>query len=174
MKVRITGGELRGRMVRTVPTLRPATEKVRKAVFDILGPLVDGANFLELFAGSGAVGIEALSRGASHATFVEHDRKHANLIQSNLEDLDLTEVATLRPVKVEDFLGRPNPKFDIVFAGPWYKDVINISTWHSLLSPEGILVFEHLEKSPAPENEHLRIVNHKTYGDTALTFYTPK
>lgn len=171
MKIRITGGELRGRMIKTVPTLRPATEKVRKAVFDILGPLVDGANFLELFAGSGAVGIEALSRGASHATFVEADRRHANLITHNLEDLELTEVATLRPAKVEEFLKRPNPKFDIVFAGPWYKDVIDISEWHHLLAPDGLLVFEHLEKSPAPQNPNLNIVNHKTYGDTALTFY---
>ena len=87
MQLRITAGKFKGNLINTLPTLRPAMELVHKAVFDVLNDKVVGANFLELFAGSGAIGIEAISRGATQVLFVEKDRNHYNLIKQNLNKL---------------------------------------------------------------------------------------
>lgn len=173
MRVRITGGQLGGRFIKTLPSLRPTSDLVRKALFDILGEQIEGANFLELFAGSGSVGIEALSRGAAKVLMIEKNRQHYQLIKDNLVNLEnnLTANAAVRQMDVVDFIAANQIQYDIVFADPWYDDELDISNWENLLAPNGILVLEHSSQKPAPENPHLKNINHKRYGDTALTFY---
>lgn len=174
MRVRITGGEFGGRFIKTLPTLRPTSDLVRKALFDILGGLVEDKTFLDLYAGSGAVGIEALSRGATTATFVENSKAHVKLIKENLETLSLTEYATVRLVAADAFLEKLTDPFDIIFADPWYQEGINPESYtEKLLAPKGLLIIEHHSKVEAPVLSGLKVINHKAYGDTALTFYTP-
>jgi len=172
MQVRITSGQFKGRLINALMTLRPAMELVRKAVFDVSGDKIVGANFLELYAGSGAVGIEALSRGAVKAVFIEKDRAHYNLIKQNINKLGLTDQATVRMMLVEDFIAANQYPYDIVFADPWYEDELDITGWEKLLAKDGVLVIEHSSATEPPTNPHLRIWNNKRYGDTALTFYT--
>jgi 16S rRNA (guanine966-N2)-methyltransferase len=173
MRVRITGGEFGGRFIKTLPTLRPTSDLVRKALFDILGDLVEDKTFLDLYAGSGAVGIEALSRGASHATFIENSKNHVKVINDNLESLNLRPYATVRLASVDTFLDNQKDGFDIIFADPWYQEGITPEKYSSaLLNQKGILVVEHHSKFEPPTLKDLQVINHKVYGDTALTFYT--
>lgn len=172
MGLRITSGKFGSRILKSVPTLRPATDKVRKAVFDILGDKIINANFLDLFAGSGAIGIEAISRGAAHAVFIEKDRTHYNLIKQNLKLFDITNEAAVRLMTVEDFILANETTYDIIFAAPWYDDIPDIIEWEGLLTNKGKLVIEHRSNTEPPQNPNLRIINQKRYGDTALTFYT--
>lgn len=173
MRVRITGGQFGGRFIKTLPSLRPTSDLVRKAIFDILGQQIAGANFLELFAGCGAVGIESLSRGAGKVLMIEKNRSHYQLIKDNLADLDhpLTQHALVRQMDVNDFISANQIKYDLVFADPWYEDELDITGWENLLAPNGILILEHSSLQEAPQNPHLKTINHKRYGDTSLTFY---
>lgn len=172
MGLKITGGEFGGRIIKSAPTLRPAMEKVRKAVFDILGENIMKANFLDLFAGSGAIGIEAISRGASRTVFIEKDRAHYNLIKQNVNLLGIADNAAVRLMTVEDFIEANEYPYDIIFAAPWYKDRIDITGWEKLLANKGIIIIEHRSDTEPPENEYLRLFNQKKYGDTHLAFYT--
>jgi len=172
VQLRITSGQFKGHLINTLPTLRPAMEMVRKAVFDVLGDKIVGANFLELYAGSGAIGIEALSRGAARVVFIEKDRAHYNLIKQNLNKLGIADKAAVRMMLVEDFIPANQYPYDIIFADPWYEDELTIIGWENLLAEGGILVIEHSSAKPPPANPNLRIWNNKRYGDTALTFYT--
>lgn len=172
MKLRITGGQVGGRTIKSVPSLRPMMDKVRKALFDILGEKVIGANVLDLFAGSGAIGIEALSRGAAQVIFIDKGRDHYNLIKDNLASLAVADKATVRLMTVEDFISANECPYDIVVAAPWYDDLPNIADWEKLLTNKGILVLEHRSSDEPPQNNNLQILDHKKYGDTALTFYT--
>jgi 16S rRNA (guanine966-N2)-methyltransferase len=173
MRVRITSGQLGGRVIKTLPTLRPMMEMARKAMFDILGNQIADAQFLDLFAGSGAAGIEALSRGAAFVTFVEKNPAHHRLIKENLATLKIADQTTTKLLDVITFIEQTPDQFDIVFAAPWYKDVadLNIVTWHRLLADGGTLIVEHLAKDPAPNNDNLEVISTRHYGDTALTFY---
>jgi len=197
MRVRITGGQFGGRFIKTLPSLRPTSDLVRKAVFDILSDAVIDSSFLELYAGSGAVGIEALSRGAARVLMIEKDHQHYQLIKDNLRDLEsrLTDNhrsqrdphrrwrdpakcgdvkgggAAVRQMPVEDFLAVNQSSYDIVYADPWYEDDLSIIGWEKLLAPDGLLVLEHSVLKEAPQNPALKVLNHKRYGDTALTFY---
>lgn len=124
MSLSITGGSFKGRKIafRGGHT-RPTSARVRQALFDILGD-VAGLRFCDLYAGSGAVSIEAASRGASYVEFVEADRRIARGIVGVLRDLDLApEIARVRSMRVEDWARRPGERFDLIFADPPYTDI---------------------------------------------------
>ena len=169
--LRITSGQFGGRTIKSVPSLRPMMDKVRKALFDILGDKVLDANVTDLFAGSGAVGLEALSRGARQVVFVEKDRAHYNLIKNNISELKVSDRAVVRLMTVEDFVAANKIPYDIVFAAPWYDALPDLTGWDKLLDEGGILVLEHRSSDEPPINENMKIIDRKRYGDTALAFY---
>jgi 16S rRNA (guanine(966)-N(2))-methyltransferase RsmD len=156
---------------------------LRETLFNVIAPRIEGARFLDLCAGSGAIGIEALSRGATHATFVDRSRKMCALIASNLE---LCRVATDKysvvPAEASEFLRssakRNRESWDIVFFDPPYADnyltVLELfaSETGSLLAETGLLVVEHHHKKSLPDEigiiERQRILKQ---GDSALSFY---
>lgn len=152
MSLRITGGQARGRSIESPQGLdvRPTSSKIRQALFNILGARVSGANFLDLFAGSGLMGMEAMSRGAASLTAVEESGKLANAIEKALERLDL-EGEVIRG-DVRDVVNNlPKLYFDIVFADPPYKSslgktVVQLVAKKRILKREGILVVEHDSK----------------------------
>jgi 16S rRNA (guanine966-N2)-methyltransferase len=157
---------------------------VREALFSILGD-VDGAEVLDLYAGTGALGIEALSRGASHATFVESARPALRSLRHNLEELDLVSRARVVATPVERAFSAPpwpSAAFDLVLVDPPYAAVgeaLRAADFGNILSrglavaarPGCRVVVEHASADHAPEIPGLQIDDTRTYGDSALSFY---
>ncbi|MBL8115712.1 MAG: RsmD family RNA methyltransferase [Acidobacteria bacterium] len=170
--IRITSGELRSRRVEVPRGIRPTTEMVRKALFDILGPRVEGSMFVDVAAGSGAVGIEALSRGAKHAVFVEKDRRTAAVLARSLVALGLEARSTVSLMEVSGFARLPSVLFDIAFFDPPYGDpaASAVPALLEKVGPGGVLVFETgpgevVETPPGFETSVRR------YGETRLIFF---
>ena len=183
--MRISGGESKGRTLKSPghKGLRPTSDKVREALFSILAAKVPDASFLELFAGTGAVGLEALSRGAARSVFVDGSGKAARLIRENLETLGYRDRAAVVVKEVAGFLKKDAAgmgPFDIVFVDPPYHDEAGPKALESLgevrtdgmLSEDACVVYEHHKKYPTPER--VGILTKKKeymYGDTALSLY---
>jgi 16S rRNA (guanine966-N2)-methyltransferase len=179
---RIVGGVAGGRRLRVPRTgTRPTSDRAREALFNTLAGLVelDGARVLDLFAGSGAVGLEALSRGAKVAVLVESDVEAARTITANVTSLGLTGAEVMRTA-VERHLALPPPAepFDVVFADPPYAlpEAALAEVLERLAGPYwvrggGVVVVERSVQSPEPLwPKALLAVKHKRYGDTALWY----
>lgn len=178
--MRVIAGSLKGRRLKTPDWdgLRPTSDKLRETLFNILAPRIAGARVLDAFAGTGALGIEALSRGAAAVTFVEWDRRAQALIAANLAQCGIDTgynlvrgavdgaVATLQASSFEPF--------DIVLLDPPYtmpgrEALMKIDT---LVAPGGVVVLEHARRAPAPEQAgRLVRVREVNSGDSMLTFY---
>ena len=162
--------------------VRPTMDRVKAAIFSSLGEAVIGARVLDLFAGSGALGIEALSRGAASAIFVEDERQSTQAIEKNLAKTNLK--ARVRQQDVFDFLRqRSNPeKFEIIFADPPYEKfqhgksytekLLNNEDLPQLLESDGIFVLEKWPGEDLSESEFWRVVRQKAYGATEVLFLT--
>ncbi|MCS7294824.1 MAG: 16S rRNA (guanine(966)-N(2))-methyltransferase RsmD [Chloroflexota bacterium] len=176
-QLRVTGGEARGtplaepRGVR----LRPTTGLVREALFNILGEKVRGARVLDLFAGTGALGIEALSRGAASAVFVERDRETCQTILRNLAAAGYAERGTVIRGRLPEALQWIEGPFDIVLLDPPYgapEGGETLAAVSRLLAPGGVVVYEHASRyNPPGRPTGLVLVDERTYGDTTLSFY---
>ena len=177
--MRVIAGRFKGRRLK-VPTwdgLRPTSDKLRETLFNILAPRVPGARVLDGYAGTGAVGIEALSRGAAHVTFVDSDRRATALIAQNVALCGIDRDYTIAHLAVESALRRlpADDLLDIIVLDPPYAatgvgDVLQAAAGH--LAPSGILVLERAtrrEPEPAPALTRVRDVKS---GDSSLTFYT--
>ena len=180
--VRVIAGLYRGRRLQTVPGLdtRPTSDRLRETLFNILFPRIQGSNFLDICAGSGAVGIEALSRGAARVTFVEHARTNCSIISENLCLIGAEESASVinqHAVSAVRLLMNRVDEFDIVFFDPpyasdLYSDVIQLFASGNLLREEGILIVEHATKVPTePRYGNLGIYRELKQGASALAFY---
>jgi 16S rRNA (guanine966-N2)-methyltransferase len=194
--VRITGGLWRGRRLEVPRGIRPTTELARKAAFDILGDAIRGARVLDACAGSGAYGLEALSRGAEHAMFVEADRKVAEILRGNVERLRAGERAVVEEGSVARFSSKgefrrgpraagvspdgpggapPATGFDVVFHDPPFKEVSSESDLQLLLAlvrPGGWLIHERGDdRVPAPGG--VAAADVRRYGLTRLLIYRP-
>ena len=181
--MRIISGTYRGLRLRTLKggNLRPTTDQMRETLFDVLGPSVEGASFLDAYAGTGAVGLEAVSRGARDVVFIEHHRAAAQLIRQNLASLQIDSGYALLTCAVLtglERLERENEHFDVVFLDPPYEE---IREYHHtlrqlarglLLQPTSIVVAEH-SKHVELEDNYLAL--HRTrllrHGDAQLSFY---
>lgn len=176
--MRIIAGSLKGRRLKS-PTwegLRPTSDRLRETLFNILAPRVAGARVLDLYAGTGAIGIEALSRGAAHVTFSDRDVRAARLIERNLADCGISEgYAIIRGLatRVLGVLKRELP-FDIVVVDPPYADPVEdvLERIDEVLAPAGVVVLEHARRRPAPVAAGRLIQTREvTAGDSGLAFY---
>lgn len=175
--MRVIAGHLGGRRLAAPRGLatRPTTDRVREALFSILGD-VTGTAVLDLFAGTGALGIEALSRGAASAVFVESARPALSALRANLTDLGLVHVSRVITEPVARAVrGLPREDhFDLVFADPPYDEVASameaLVLVASHLSAGARVVLEHAARRPPPPSSVLVALQTRTYGDTALTF----
>lgn len=192
MRMRIMGGQLRGRSykVRTDDRIRPISSRIKKSLFDILAPRLAGARVLDLFAGTGAVGLEALSRGAACAFFVDSSRKMVDGIESALSGMGLGDRGKAQVGDaLEDLSWVPHrggaAAFDIVFMGPPYRDTENRPFAYSgralarvaesgLLAPDAVVISQHHAKEQVPEVSGLERVRREKYGDSDLDFYRAK
>ncbi|MCM3880705.1 MAG: 16S rRNA (guanine(966)-N(2))-methyltransferase RsmD [Vicinamibacterales bacterium] len=179
--IRIIAGSLKGRRLDT-PTwegLRPTSDKLRETLFNVIARRVPDARVLDGFAGTGAIGIEALSRGAAHVTFIDHDPRSLKLVQQNLQRCGVSD----RYVIIQTRLGgtpplplsQPAGSIDLAVLDPPYDEpdlLAAIATIEPLLAPGGLLVLEHGRKREAPalvgELHRYRVVNS---GDSSLSFY---
>jgi 16S rRNA (guanine966-N2)-methyltransferase len=170
---RIVAGELRGRRLAVAPGVRPTTERAREALFSILGEKVRGARVLDAAAGSGALGFEALSRGAREIVFVEADRRTAAVLEANAAAVRLSERVRVFVRPVATFLRIDRPKdFDLVFFDPPWADpvVSELGGLWAALSPGGALVVERgSPENPWPDSPVESEV--RRYGTTALHIY---
>jgi len=175
--VRVVAGRLGGRKLRAPrgDSTRPTADRVKEALFSILGP-IDGARALDLFAGTGALGIEAISRGAAHAVLVEGSAAVVAVIRANLEDLSITDEATVVTGTIPRVLPRVGAlgPFDIVFADPPYASLaVAIGALATLaasraVTEHAIAVLEHAARDE-PEAEGWAVEKRRQFGDTALT-----
>lgn len=157
---------------------RPITDRVKENLFNILGVSVIGANVLDLFAGAGSVGIEALSRGANHATFVELDPEALEALRHNLKLTRLAAKATVLRAEVFRFIRRPTKDlFDLVYvAPPQYKglwhEALGLMDRQQLLTPAGLIVAQiHPKEFHAQTLALYSMSDQRTYGNTMLCFF---
>jgi 16S rRNA (guanine966-N2)-methyltransferase len=175
--MRIVAGEARGRRL-AVPHgtgTRPTSDRVREAIFNVLGQFFEGGDVLDLYSGTGALELEALSRGCGRATCVEADRAAAALLARNAETCGFAARVELRRERVEVALGRlPRAAFDLAFLDPPYAEgpAAALAALGALLRPGGRAVAEHDARRP-PEDAYgpLRLVDRRRYGDTGISIY---
>jgi 16S rRNA (guanine966-N2)-methyltransferase len=186
--MRIIGGTAKRRGLKSPSHslgVRPILARIKKSLFDILRPRLEGSEFLDLYAGSGSVGIEALSRGAAYATFVDANPNCLSIIRQNLSKLQLFDRAKLVRADATKGLAYAGGPFDLIFMGPPYHD----QKWNALsltqptlreifrskiLKPDGIVVGQHHAKEPPADLPQWEMYRQESYGDTKLSFFQPR
>jgi 16S rRNA (guanine966-N2)-methyltransferase len=182
--MRVIAGTHRGRRLYGPQklALRPTSDRVREALFSILGNRLTNSRFLDLYAGTGAVGIEAISRGAEHVTSVESNRDALKLQQQNLELCHIGDELAVLNQTVQQFLNHPNQwngPYDLVFADPPYTEAQELSSLlaapriDDLFALDSWLVVEHAAKTVLPTSLGCtQFLRRYRYGDTALSLYS--
>ena len=185
--MRVIAGTYRSRILKSLKglALRPTSDRLRETLFNALGAGISGSRFLDLFAGTGAVGIEALSRGAAHVAFIENHAPAAALIRKNLASLEIASEATVicadAARALESAAARVNAgalPYDYIFIDPpWaatadYSRVMQFLASSALVAPDGIVIVEHRKSASLPESfDTLKRVRLLRQGDAALSFY---
>jgi 16S rRNA (guanine966-N2)-methyltransferase len=174
---KITGGQLGSRKLRSPKStsVRPTPGRVKEALFSILMHRIEGARVLDLFAGTGAIGIEAASRGAARVVCVEADRGIARAIEEAVEDLDIGKTLSVVAAPAERALYRVEGPFDIIYLDPPYANdvpmhLLGLLRERSLLAPEAVVIYEHAARRILPDIPGYRSTREEVYGDVALAF----
>ena len=169
--VRISAGRWKAKALDVPPAARPTAARAREALFDVLGPGIDGARVLDLYAGSGAVGIEAVSRGAARAVLVDRD---SSALEKNVAGLGYApDVVVLRKSdedEVATFTARGD-RFDVVFADPPYSAAALLPDLESVLAPDGVVVIQLDARTEPPGIEGLSLADVRAYGRNRFAFY---
>ncbi len=184
--MRVIAGTAKGRTLDSVPgdSTRPITDRVKSALFSTLisRDRVEDCRYLDLFGGTGAVGIEALSRGAAEAVFCEMDRNALRVLRSNLEATKLADRAEIVPGDAFKYLARADlTPFDVIYVAPpqykglWLQALTQIDGRPELVEPDGLVIVQVFPKEwSAPALAHLDLVDERKYGSTALYYLTPR
>lgn len=175
MRLRVISGKYGGRFLDVPDNSRthPMSERIRGSLFNILGDLAD-LSVLDVFAGTGAIGLEALSRGAHEATFIEKDRIAARVIENNISLLKVGDQTRLIKTSVSNWMNTTeNKQYDLVIADPPFHD-LQLSTVKQLgsyLKPKGLMILSLPGRESAPTVNGVVVVDNRSYGDAALAFY---
>lgn len=179
--MRVIAGEARGLPLRAPsPAIRPTMDRVREAIFSSLGDAVPGARVLDLFAGSGSLGIEALSRGAASAVFVDVNPRCAACVRENLRRARLeASVQVMDSLKFLELYAEEG--FDLIFADPPYeksegdrdfgRELAQLPALARALRQNGMFILERLAGTKEPETETLSLVHARRYGETEIAYY---
>lgn len=172
----MTGGTLRSRRLPNVPKhgVRPTPARVKESLFAILGARIDDAVVLDLFAGSGALGFEALSRGARHVTFVEANKNVAERLREAASELGVDEQCEVFTMRAERAVARLRERYDIVFVDPPYETgfpvvALDALRTRDLLAEEAVIVYEHSGHA-SPETPGFAVTREERYGDVVIAF----
>ncbi len=180
--MRITSGKFKSRIIRVPKAIRPTLDNVRKSIFDILGANITGTKVLDLFAGSGALGLEALSRGADSCIFVDNSRSSVKAIKDNLEALGLSAnedivIVAADAIRAISKFAKSGEKFDLIFLDPpYYKSLAKKSLFllgsYDILTKSGVVIVEHSKHDEVPNSfGELELYRSVRYGDTQISFY---
>ena len=180
--MRVIAGSAKGRILRAprTPATRPITDRAKESLFAILAPRLPGAHFLDLFAGTGSVGIEALSRGCAHATFVERSARALAGIRHNLEVTGLAARADVAARDVFAYLrGAPAP-YELIFVAPpqwqglWPRTVALLDSRPGWLAEDALVIAQHdPQESTALDLGRLEVIDERTYARVRFTFFSP-
>lgn len=180
MSPKITGGSLGSRKLKSPKgtSIRPTPGRVKESLFSILMNRIEGATVLDLFAGTGAIGFEAASRGAKRVVSVEAHRETAQAIEEAAKELDVDNVVTVVAAPAERALYRVEGPFDIVYLDPPYANEVPLPIFRllrerALLAPDAVVIYEHAAKTILPEIPGYRSTREEVYGDVALAFLAP-
>jgi 16S rRNA (guanine(966)-N(2))-methyltransferase RsmD len=183
--MRIIGGQFRGRKIKhpEIEAVRPTKDRIREAVFNMVAGYVPGACVLDLFAGSGAFGLESLSRGAEKAVFVEQDSLCSKVLADNISSLGIGDKATIiqeDTFKSLELLNEDKESFDLVFSDPPYnmgmsKKTLIMINHYDILNPSGLLIIEHHEAEEIPDSSgDVSLFKQKTYKDISISVFRKK
>jgi 16S rRNA (guanine966-N2)-methyltransferase len=176
VNIRIIAGKFGGRTIKA-PTGRvthPMSDRVRGSLFNMINNRLSDADVLDIFAGTGSLGLESLSRGAGKVTFVERDRIASRILAENIKLLGVGEQTEAIQIGASTWIDKNSDKrFDIIFADPPYDDMQFgvIGRLGGLLKPGGLLILSHPEKAELPEIEGLTVVDDRGYGGAQLRFW---
>ena len=179
MSVRVIGGDAKGRLVKS-PTgqkIRPTSNLVRSAIFSMLEPYIDSARVLDLFSGTGALGVEALSRGAEWVDFFESGSRKCSLIKDNLESLDYSPFGQVHRALAERAVSLMEGSYDVILMDPPYaydklEPLLEEIGESSLTHTGSIIAVEHSHRQDLPlEVDGLRLIKQRRYGETMVTVY---
>jgi 16S rRNA (guanine966-N2)-methyltransferase len=181
MTPRITSGSLGSRKLKSPKGIqvRPTPGRVKESLFSILGERLDGLRVLDLFAGTGAIGFEAASRGAQRVVAVEAHRETAIAIGEAAKELGVNDTVEVVAAPAERALYRLSGPFDLVYLDPPYADDVPLNVFRllrerELLAPEARVIYEHAAKRILPDIPGFRFVRQEVYGDVALVFLAPE
>ena len=178
-QIRVIAGKYGGRKI-DAPDFsnsrtKPMGERIRNAMFNRIGEEIRGARVLDAFAGTGSVGLEALSRGASFVTFVERDKIAQKILQKNVLSLGAENESEIIRTTVNNWLGTAEPEmYDIILADPPYHDLqlSTVSRLFGLLKPKGLMVLSHTGRGEGPNLENsIVVVDNRSYGNATLTSF---
>jgi 16S rRNA (guanine966-N2)-methyltransferase len=181
--MRVIAGSAKGRTLHSVPgdSTRPITDRVKSAVFNILYSvdMIEGRRYLDLFGGTGAVGIEALSRGAAEVVFCERDRHALRTLRKNLTDTKTSDHAQVVPGDAFNYLEKPDlAPFDVIYIAPpqyqglWLRALQGVESRPELLTEDGLAIVQIFPKEwESPELTNLTLYDQRKYGSTALYFF---
>lgn len=180
--MRVISGEFRGRNLEQLVgmEIRPTSDRVKESLFNILGTRLIDCAFLDLFAGTGGIGIEAYSRGASRVVFIDESAKSIKILKSNLDKLGISEKVEVHNTDYLNAINKlayDNKKFDIIFIDPPYlkgyeQNALTQISECKMLADEGIIIVEHDLKDKMPESTgKLKLTRQNKYGNTMLSFY---
>ena len=178
--MRVIGGTAKGTKLHSVPgsTTRPILDRVKTSLFDILRPKIPEASFLDMFAGSGGVGIEALSLGAKNSVFLELSKKATDVIRKNLEKTDLTDHADVRNTDAFKYIRNTAKSFDLIFIAPpqyegiWLEALQCVAERPELINEDGKIVVQiDPKEEEGIEFTSIQEVDRRKYGNTLLLFY---
>jgi len=177
--MRVIAGEAKGRRLKGPrgTDTRPTSDKVKEALFSIVATRIDGARLLDLFGGTGGIGIEALSRGAARVDFVESDRATADVLSENVAACGFQNRAEVHRMDAFRFLKQTLEPYNLIFVDPPYRDsrfkkLLPALGRGDMISPGGLVIVEHFRKIPLPTRiGALQFVRTYRYGDTLLTVY---
>lgn len=183
--MRVIAGSARGIRLKMVPGkhVRPTSDRMKETLFQVIGPMFDGGWALDLFAGTGSLGIEALSRGCDRVVFVDRSRASVNTIKENLRKTGFVELSEVHREDARNALrklARRGIRFRLIFLDPPYREnllapILEKISSCSLLREDGIVVAEHSVREPPPERMGtLKAYRRMSFGDAAITLYAPQ
>ena len=179
MNLRLVAGKFGGRTIQAPngKVTHPMGERVRGSLFNIIGDEIVDAKILDAFAGTGSLGLEALSRGATSVTFIERDRVASNILVENIKSLGVEKNTTTVKIGLGTWVDRDEKEsYDIIFADPPYNNLqlSTVSRLIGLLKNDGLMVLSYLGRSEVPSIMGVVVVDNRSYGNAALAFYRKK
>jgi len=178
MNVRVISGEFGGRIIDGSESdkTHPMGERIRNAIFNKISDEIKGARVLDAFSGSGAIGLEAISRGADSVVMIDNDRIAQKIIEKNVMTLKVEQRAKLIKANVSSWINTNEEQFDIIFADPPYHDpqLSTVIKLFALLKPNGLMVLSYPGRGEMPTETGVVVVDNRSYGTAALAYYRKK